>query len=295
MNKILLILLFTILTYLNAVENKAYLNIMSNVNDTTIYIDGKKIGKTPIKQYEVMANKTISIKGMVDMHYYERNIEKQVRVSPNTIPTITLNFEKAMAEVFFVGDDAELYINDTFIKKLHESNRIVTMEAGEKVKIDLIDGDGRAHYIKEIKTKFDNTIKYKLITIPKAVRLYTTTINDLMWEDTKEAANTNNNWINAYRYCTSLEIANFKDFRLPTIDELDELYDNKEEIYNGFGGKFYWSNSTFKDEHEVWDYAQVKNFDDGLIQKSIKEFEQGRVRCVRDLYSEDDDFMEEKI
>ena len=295
MNKILLILLLTISTYLNAVESKAYINIISNVKNTTIYLDGEEIGQTPIKQYEVTPDKKISLKALVDMDYYVRNIEKNIKVTANTIPTISLNFEKAMAKVFFVGDDAEVYINDKFIKKLHESNRIVTMEAGEKVKIDLIDGDGKAHYIKDIKTKVTNTLNYTLIRIPKAVRLYTSTINDLMWEDTKEATTTNRNWNDAYLYCKNLEIANYDDFRLPTIDELSELYDYQEEIYNGFGGKFYWSRSTFKDEHEVWDYAHVKNFESGLNQKSIKEFEQGRARCVRDLDTSDTNFMEENI
>jgi hypothetical protein len=283
MNKILIIVFLTLLTSLNAVENKAYINIISNVQDTTIYLDGEEIGMTPIKQFEVEPNKKMSLLAVVDRDYYMKNIAQEIRINSNTIPTINLDFEKAMAKVFFIGDDAELYIDGKYIKKLHAENRIVTMEAGENVKIDLIDGDGKAHYIKDIKTKNINTLKYHLVRVPKAVRLYTSTINDLMWEDTKEATSTNINWNNAQLYCSNLKIADYDNFRLPSINELSELYDNKDDIYNGFGGKFYWSSSTFKDEYEVWDYGEVMNFENGLTQKSIKEFEQGRVRCVRDI------------
>ena len=104
-----------------------------------------------------------------------------------------------------------------------------------------------------------------------------------MWEDTKDAVNTNINWSKANTYCADLKIANYEDFRLPSIDELQELYENKDKIYNGFGGKFYWSDESFQDEKKIWNYAIGKNFEDGTNQKSIQEFEQARVRCVRDI------------
>ena len=295
MNKIALILFLTILTSLNAVENKAYLNITSNVKDTIIYLNGEEIGMTPINQLEVTPNKNISLKAIVDTDYYVNNIEKKIRVTENTIPTIALDFEKAKAKVFLIGENAELYIDGKYIKKLHSENRMITIQTGKAVAIDLLDGDGKAHYIKDIKAKTINNLTYKLIRIPKEVRLYTSTINNLMWEDTKEATTTNTNWNAASLYCSTLKIADYEDFRLPTIDELSELYENKDDIYNGFGGKFYWSASTFQDEHNVWDYSEVKNFDNGLNQKSIKEFEQGRVRCVRDLDIVDENFMDDNI
>ena len=283
MNKILILLLLLSSTYLNAKIDTSYINIISNVENTTIFLDGKEIGKTPIKQYEVTPNKRILLKAVVDTDYYRRNIKTSIKVNNTTIPTFSLKFQKAKAKIYFVGDDAELYIYDKFIKRLDETNRVVVVDAAKKVKIRLLDGDGDITYMKDIKANTLNTFKYKLNRIPKEVRLYTSTIDDLMWEDTKEATNTNINWQNAFNYCVNLKIAHYDDFRLPTINELTKLYGNKEKIYNGFGGKFYWSSSTFDDEHMIWNYSVVKNFETGENQKSIKEFEQGRIRCVRDI------------
>jgi len=292
MNKLLIILLF-IGGFLHAETKDAYLNIISNVQNTTIILDGKKIGKTPIKQYKVIPIKPLYLEAIVDKNYYRRDIKTTLKVNNKTIPTFSLKFQKAKSKIFFVGDDAELYINEKFIKKLHETNRVVWVDADEKVKIRLKNGYSDIVLIKDIKAKTVNTIKYKLNTIPKDVRLYTTSIDNLMWEDTVEATNTNITWAKALLYCDNLEIAHYKDFRLPTIKELSELYENKDKIYNGHGGKFYWSNSTFSDEFKVWNYSVVKNFEDGMNQKSIKEFEQGRVRCVRDIKSKKDKELDE--
>ena len=283
MNKIWIVLFLIAINCLNASTNKAYVNIISNVEDTVIFLDGKNIGTTPIQQYEVVPNKPLYLKAVVDKNYYRRNIKTTIKVNSETIPTFSLKFNKATAQIFFVGVSAELYINDKFVKKLNDTNRIVNIKAGKKIKIRLENGDADVEYIKDIKAKTINTLKYKLITIHKDVRLYTSIINELMWEDTKDAANTNINWSKANTYCADLKIANYEDFRLPSIDELQELYENKDKIYNGFGGKFYWSDESFQDEKKIWNYAIGKNFEDGTNQKSIQEFEQARVRCVRDI------------
>jgi len=283
MKKILILLFIIISNTLHADMNKSFINVISNVDNTEIYLDGKKIGNTPISQYEVTPNKRILLVAKVDTDYYRRNIKTAIKVNSKTVPTFSLKFQKEKAKIFLVGDNAELYLNDKYIKKLHDTNRVITVDASKKLKIRLLDDDGEITYIKDIKGKTLNTLKYKLIRIPKDVRLYTATIDNLMWEDTKESTNTNINWEKAYNYCSNLKIVQYDDFRLPTINELTDLYTDKEKIYNKFGGKFYWSSSTFKDEHKVWDYSVVKNSETGMNQKSIKEFEQGRVRCVRDL------------
>ena len=286
MTKIFIVLFLLTSNYLFANTNKAYVNIISNVDNTTIFLDGKKIGNTPIKQYQVVPNKALYLKAVVDKNYYKRDIKTTIKVTNNSVPTFSLKFNKGMAKIFLVGDDAELYINDKFIKKLNDSNRVVTLEAGKKVKIRLENGDSDVEYIQDIKAKTFNTLEYKLITIHKDVRLYTSTINDLMWEDTKDAANTNITWPKANTYCQELKIGQYDDFRLPRIAELDELYKNKDKIYNGHGGSFYWSDSTFQDDKNIWIYSIGKNFEDGVTQKSIQEFDKARVRCVRDIVKE---------
>ena len=287
------ILLISVST-IYANENQSFINVLSNAKNTVIFINGKEIGIAPIHQYEVNSNEKILLKAIPDTDYYVKNMQKEVQVQKNKIETINFKFEKAKAKIFLVGADAELYINGTFIKKLHDTNRMVELEADMNVNIKLEDGYARNEYNEDIKANTVTTLKYKLITIPKEVRLYTSSIYELMWEDTKEAANTNVNWEDANRYCKNLKIAHFEDFRLPSLDELEELYENKEEIYNGFDGKFYWSENSFKDDNGIWSYAMGKNFENGTDHRSVKEFSNARVRCVRDIIETNFEVMNEK-
>lgn len=282
MKKALLVFVLFITTLL-ADENRAFINIISNAEDTTIFLDGKNIGKTPIKQYEVIPNKSIRLQAVVDKKYYTKDIDTQIKVNTHTIPTFDLKFKKATTQLFLVGDDAELYIDGTFIKELNDSNRVITVDTDQRKNFKLEDGDARTNINKDVRSDGIETVKYKLKMIHKDVRVYTETINDLMWEDTKEAVNTPINWKKAVAYCKDFEKGSYTDFRLPTIEELDELYENKDFIYNGFGGIFYWSSDTTIDDLKIWEYSKVKDFEDGTNRNVVKEFENGRVRCVRDI------------
>jgi len=281
--KKLLFVFVLFITTLFSNENRAFINIISNAEDTTIFLDGENIGKTPIKQYEVPPNKLIQLKAVVDKKYYTKDIDTEIKVNIHTIPTFDLKFTKATTQLFLVGDDAELYIDDTFIKELNDSNRVITVDADQKTNFKLVDGDARTNINQDVKADSIQTVNYKLKKIHKDVRVYTETINNLMWEDTKEAANTDINWIKAVAYCSDFEKGSYNDFRLPTIEELEELYEYKDLIYNGFGGVIYWSSTTSKDDMNLWEYSHVKNFEDGTTRTAVKEFEKGRVRCVRDI------------
>ena len=68
-------------------------------------------------------------------------------------------------------------------------------------------------------------------------------------------------WYNAKRECNELG----KDWRLPTKDELDEMYDNKDLIGN-FVNTNYWSST----DHNS-DYAWMQVFTHKLIAKTLKE------------------------
>jgi len=282
MKKTLLVFVICIVT-LFADENKAFINIISNAEETTILLDGKDIGKTPIKQYEVTPNQSLRLQAIVDKEYYTKDIDTQIKVNTHTIPTFDLKFTKKTTQLFLVGDDAELYIDGTFIKELNDSNRVITVQTDQRKNLKLEDGDARTNINKDVKANGIETVKYKLKMIHKDVRLYTETINNLMWEDTKEAENTDIDWIKAAAYCKDFEKGSYDDFRLPTIKELEELYEYKDLIYNGFGGVIYWSSTTKKDDMNLWEYSQVINFEDGTSRAVVKEFEKGRVRCVRDI------------
>jgi len=68
-------------------------------------------------------------------------------------------------------------------------------------------------------------------------------------------------WYNAKRECNELG----KDWRLPTKDELDEMYNNKDLIGN-FVNTNYWSST----EHNS-DYAWMQVFTHKLIAITLKE------------------------
>jgi hypothetical protein len=265
-------------------DSSAYINITSNATNTTIYLDGKLIGTTPIKQYEVIPNKTIKLKATVDKNYFLKDIEATIKVKQNTIPTIKLTFKKAKAKIFLIGENAELYLNGKFIKQLKSHNRVITVDAQKDLKIKLKNGYKEIEIVKNIVSKSFIKIKYKLKNIPLDIRLYTISIGNLMWEDTKEAKNSPVTWEKADEYCKSLRLGRYENWRIPTIEQLELLYENnKDNLYNGYGGEFYWSSNRFQDRTKIWKYAKVISFKNGKIDKSIVEFEQGRIRCVREI------------
>ncbi len=56
------------------------------------------------------------------------------------------------------------------------------------------------------------------------------------------------NWYDAMMYCQLLVIDNKNDWRLPTKDELNDIYDTKNDIYhseNDFVCAYYWSSTEY--------------------------------------------------
>ena len=69
----------------------------------------------------------------------------------------------------------------------------------------------------------------------------------------------------------------FSNWRLPTKEELNEMYLNKNEI-GGFSNNYYWSSSKFNII-----YAWVQFFLDGIQSSSSKDYNYGLIRCVRSI------------
>ena len=82
------------------------------------------------------------------------------------------------------------------------------------------------------------------------------------------------NWYDAKIYCTFLEVAGKKGWRLPTIEELHEIYQSK----NNFTNNYYWS-STDDDSDGAW----VQNLTNSYLGFDDKDYSGHYVRAVRSL------------
>ena len=288
---ILLILCFS---FLNGNDNNttkptkplqpAYVNIISNVVGTEVYMNGDFVGKTPIKRYQVIPEQDYYLYAIADKKFYKADIAKKINIKETTIPNIVLEFEKAKGKVFLVGEDGELYINGKFEKVLHARNRVFEVDAAKNIEFRIRNGYKEGVVYGDVYADGFNEIAYKLILIPLDIRLYTQTIGNEMWEDTKEATNTPIEWKKAKVYCENLRIGGYEDWSLPTIGQLNNLHKkHQDEIYNGFGGVFYWSSDTSVGKNNIWEYAKVLSIEYGEIEKSVQEIKTGRVRCVRTI------------
>ncbi len=283
----ILLLFVGLFLFINAEEvdkEATYVRIFSNLVDVNISIDGEDVGRVPIYNHQVKPHTPYTIVATTKSDYHEKKLTKEISIPTNNIQTIEFKFEPLKAEVFLVGEDAQLYINGKYIKKLEKSNRRFKIEAGENIHFALYTKQKQTQFYKDLKGGTYEEIPYTLQLSPEEIRIYTSRVPNYVWEDTLEAVNQNTTWDEANRYCQELEIAYLKDWRLPSLKEMEMLYRHfKEEIYNGFGGPFYWSNETSEDDAGIWNYAMVKNFNDGIEKRSIQDFEQGKVRCIHDV------------
>jgi len=300
------ILFFLIIGFAHAADEKTpeqapkkseetYINILSNLDNIEITLNGKSIGVAPIRNFSLKPNVEHTLKAINKDPYHKKELTKKIQIPTNNIETFVFEFEPLKSEVFLIGEAGELYINGKFVQQLYKNNRIVEVDAAKEVSFAIYNKDKQTTFKKDIKGDQFLQVKYTLNNIPKAIRLYTVFTGEGIWEDTVEAKTQNIKWAEAKKYCKNLEVAYLKNWRLPTVEELDELYEkHQEKIYNGFGEPFYWSSENFLDDSQIWSYAKVKSFTDGEVKKSIQEFEQGKVRCIHEL-SYDDKIEEKEI
>jgi hypothetical protein len=74
----------------------------------------------------------------------------------------------------------------------------------------------------------------------------------LMWDS--DASISSFNWRGAVKYCRDLRVAGYRDWRLPTIEELEQIrIPGKTAPKGGVNPVAYlWSGSQGKTAHEVW-------------------------------------------
>ena len=108
----------------------------------------------------------------------------------------------------------------------------------------------------------------------RAVRQYVKTVKignlEVMTEDLKK--NYGDDWDDAMKACADLEDGGW---RLPTRDELNTLYKNKEKI-GGFGDHLYWSSEEY-DSDMTW----YQNFYNGIEKFKSNRSDTPYVRAVR--------------
>jgi hypothetical protein len=88
---------------------------------------------------------------------------------------------------------------------------------------------------------------------------WTDTATGLMW--TTQANGNAVTWSQAGNYCANLQLASYSDWRLPTIDELADLYDQTQNVYSfHIKGNIRlstccpWSCSTGRVSGTVWSF-----------------------------------------
>jgi len=128
------------------------------------------------------------------------------------------------------------------------------------------------------------------IAIPNSVFFEEST--GLMWQDDSDAKSIKKRWITqdnydiknynntsgdtATTYCNNLSLDGYHNWRLPTRDELKELY-NKKSNLNNLASSFYWSSTNSSSgTSRAWGFA----FDDGGYGSYVKG-NSYFVRCVR--------------
>jgi len=127
--------------------------------------------------------------------------------------------------------------------------------------------------------RMDSTIDEVIMTV---TTLPTTVTPDpttgLIWQD--DSYDVNHNWSDAITHCSDLELGGFSDWRLPTRNELDNLYDQRDILNQYFTVEWYtshyWSSTP---SQFTTTYAWCFQFYSGDVCSSPKSTLKN-VRCV---------------
>jgi hypothetical protein len=121
------------------------------------------------------------------------------------------------------------------------------------------------------------------VTSINATELIKDESTSLLWQDNVDSKELAINYYEAQEYCSKLAVGSQKDFRIPTLGELQTLVDYKRfkpAMLDGFtsvANEVYWSSTPFVDDADkVW----AINFRDGKTDIIAKSYDR-HVRCVK--------------
>ncbi len=108
-------------------------------------------------------------------------------------------------------------------------------------------------------------------------------VGSLLWQDNKDTIKVKKSWSDANSYCSSLSLAGFDDWRLPSIEELLSITDlNRynpaiKSVFKNAKSDYYWSSTA---NASVTSDAWYVGFHYGNADWSFKS-KTNSVRCVR--------------
>ncbi|MDO8454124.1 MAG: DUF1566 domain-containing protein [Sulfurimonas sp.] len=121
------------------------------------------------------------------------------------------------------------------------------------------------------------------VTSVSATELIHDTSTSLLWQDNVDSKELAISYYEAQEYCSKLAVGLQKDFRIPTLGELQTLVDYKHfkpamvEGFTSVANEVYWSSTPFMDDADkVW----AINFRDGKTDIIAKSYDR-HVRCVK--------------
>ena len=185
----------------------------------------------------------------------------------------------------------------TVVSNLRKTGQTISYdEDGDEVDDDLARDDG--YYQKGINRSFIRDDENEIVI---------DNLTGLMWQDDSTVLSISKQWLiddnyescnedssssicfdttgdTATIYCSELVMGGYEDWRLPTIEELEQLPNYgvidpaMDSIFQNVASSDYWSSSTYIGEK---DYAWIVGFSYGEILKSAKDYA-AYIRCVRE-------------
>ena len=129
-----------------------------------------------------------------------------------------------------------------------------------------------------------STVVFANFTRDNTTGIVTDNSTALQWQDNVEASTTLKDWTSAINYCETLILGSYNDWRLPNINELQSLVDDRyinpsveKSIFQNVAANLYWSSTTYVNDFSVVWGISFKYGYEYVNAKSSSSY----IRCVR--------------